>query len=93
MVPISFPGFNGKVKAMVTEHVPEPMFGYDWFRDNGAVLDFANQKLMVNGHYHDLQPKPFSGWVRRIVVERDTQIPNRCECDVKTKVELSELGR
>jgi len=69
------------------------MFGYDWFRDNGAVLDFANQKLIVHGRYHDLQPKPFSGWVRRIVVERDTQIPNRCECDVKTKVELSELGR
>ena len=92
VVPIRVGGFRSDIKAISSDHIPEPMIGYDWLRDVGAVLDFGGNRLMLNGRWYILQSKVFTGWVRRIVVQADTQVPNFCECNVEAKMEFSKLA-
>ena len=90
---MSLPGHASTIKAIVSDHVPEPMIGYDWLRDVGAIFDFGSNSLSLNGKSFKLRSKPFTGWVRRVVVERDTHIPSHCEYNVSARVEFSKLGR
>ena len=93
LVPITLPGFKCNVKAIISEHVPEPMLGYDWLRDVGALVDFGRRCLIVNNRRYRLYSRSFTGWIRRIVVQHDVQIPDRCEYDVSTKVEFSRFAQ
>ena len=91
-VPVTIAGLKGIVKAIVSDHVPEPMLGYDWLAETGAILDFKKLCIVLEGQSFPLRSKLFSGWIRRIVVQVDTQIPDRCECNMKGKVEFSKLA-
>ena len=87
-IPISLPGLRSTVKAVISEYISEPMLGYDWMRDVGALLDCARQRLILDGHEHRLRSRPAGNWVRRVVVQEDICIPDHCEYDVSTRVEL-----
>jgi predicted aspartyl protease len=50
VVPIRVGGFRSDIKAIISDHIPEPMIGNDWLRDVGAVLDFGGNHLMLNGY-------------------------------------------
>ena len=92
-VPVVLPGgFRSTIKAIVSDHVPEPMLGFDWLRDVDAHLSFGKPALTIQGRRYRLQAKPFSGWVRRVVVQSDVNVPNRCEYDIDAKVEFSKLA-
>ena len=48
--------------------------------------------MIINGQSYKLHSKPAAGWIRRVVVQMDTQVPNFREGNVLTKVEYSRLG-
>ena len=68
------------------------MLGFDWLRDVDAHLSFGKPMLTIRGRQYKLQSKPFTGWVRRVVVQSDVSVPNRCEYDIEAKVEFSKLA-
>ena len=68
-VPISLPGLRSVVKAIITEHVAEPMIGYDWMRGVGALLDCRTQRLILNRRGYKLHSRPGNGWARRVTVQ------------------------
>jgi len=57
------------VKAIISEHVSEPVLGYDWMTDVGALFDCGREKLILNHREYKLQPQPANGWVRNVVSE------------------------
>ena len=69
------------------------MIGFDWMRDVGALLDCGRQKVILDDREYKLRSRPAVGWVRRVVVQQDICIPDRCEYDVSTKVELRRRER
>ena len=93
IVPVTIAGAKYRVRAVISDHIPEPMVGYDFLSEIGAVLDFGKNCLMLDGHSLSLTSKPFTEWIRRVVVQQDIRLPNRHECNVSTKVEFSKLAR
>ena len=48
VVPVQMPGFEGTVRAVVSDSVCEPILGFDWLRDSGGVLDLGDNRLRLN---------------------------------------------
>ena len=71
-IPISLPGFKSMVKAVISDHVAEPMLGYDWMTDVGALVDCRNQRLIVNQHEYELQSGPTDDWSRNMVLVKQS---------------------
>mgnify|MGYP003389980841 FL=1 len=92
-IPVEIAGVRSKVRVIVSDHVPEPMIGHDWLEKEGAMVDFGGRWLVLHGTRCKLQAKPFSGWIRRVVVATDVQVPRRCEYNLSTKVEYSRLAQ
>ena len=85
-IPVEISGVKSKIRVIVSDHVPEPMIGLDWLEKEEVMVDFGGKWLVLHGKRCKLLSKPFSGWVRRVVVEADVQIPQRCEYNLSTKV-------
>ena len=87
-VPISLPGLRSVVKAIITEHVAEPMIGYDWMRGVGALLDCRTQRLILNRRGYKLHSRPGNGWARRVTVQGELRATS--SEGVSTDVEKTE---
>jgi transposase InsO family protein/predicted aspartyl protease len=80
------------VRALVSDHVFDPMLGIDWLEDNEVVWDFAKGKIFIGGKSSVLKSRPDQvSWSRRVMLAEDVVIPSSCEMDVETYLQCRTL--
>ena len=80
------------VTGLVSEHVGKVMLGNGWLTEHGAVWDFVNNRISINGTYHPfITKRDEQDWCRRVVQQSVKTSPARTERHVMTKIVF--LGR
>ena len=75
------------INGLVSEHVSDVMLGIDWLETSGALWDFAQGMIILNGQKHRLSMKRHTGtWCRRVVLADNQLIPSRSQMDVATNM-------
>jgi len=90
-VDISADGHNFLLTGLVTDHVAEPMIGFDFLDEHDANWKFKDGEVTLDGHVHKLYSKGRSTWCRRVALQEDCVIPARAEADVPTRVLYNDL--
>ena len=79
------------VKVVVTEALTEFILGIDWLQSNKCTWDFANNRFAVKGHEAKILDKHSKKAVRRLYVDEDTDVPARCQRNVKVMATMETL--
>ena len=94
---VTFPLVMGKyrttVHAIVSDHVVEPMLGFDWMLQHKVSMDFGSGKIQIGRWTFPMLAKRAASWCRRVVLQSDVVIPDFYEQDVAGRVEYSRIPR
>jgi hypothetical protein len=68
------------IRAIVSEHVFDPMLGIDWLKGNEVVWDFAEGRIHLGGNSYWLKSRPQRAlWSRRVMLAEDVTVPPSSE--------------
>jgi predicted aspartyl protease/transposase InsO family protein len=85
-------GMDICIRALVSDHVFDPMLGIDWLEDNKAIWDFAKGQIRIRGMDLPLKSRPDQVlWSRRVMLAEDVVIPSSSELDVETYLQCRTL--
>ena len=72
--------------ALISEHVVEPLIGYDWLSKNQIYWGFGVGHILINGSAYSLNEKnPNEHMCCRVVLQQDTTIPRSSEMILSAK--------
>ena len=75
-LPVMIGNWTAQMTGLVSKHVAEPMLGIDFLVENKAVWDFDQSAVCFGDTWHQLRSRPDKRhWCRRVVLERDVEVP------------------
>ena len=77
-------GRDIEIEGIVTDHVDEVIFGFDWLQTKGADWEFKTGKLTVHGQVYQLVDGRKRAHCRRLVLQEPVTPPPRNQLDVPT---------
>jgi len=81
------------ISGLVSDHVAEIMLGFDHLKEHGAVWNFKEDKIELDGFVHNLCNRDGPTWCRRVVLQSDIEVPPRSEVILPTRVVYNDLTR
>ena len=91
--PLIIGNYRTTIQAIVSDHVAEPMLGFDWMLEQKVGMDFGNGKIRIGGRNFPMIAKRATGYCRRVVLQADVVIPDFHEQNVAARVEYSRIPR
>ena len=92
---VSVEAVSGKhrflINGLVTDHVAEIMLGFDHLKSHGAVWNFKEDQIELDGFVHKLCGRDGPVWCRRVTLQSDCDIPPKSEVVLPTKVVYNDL--
>jgi predicted aspartyl protease len=86
-------GMDIYIRALVSDHVFNPMLGINWLDDNKAIWDFAKGQIRIRGMNLSLKSRPDQVlWSTRVMLAEDVVIPSSSDLDVETYLQCRTLN-
>jgi len=78
-------------RALVSRDVEEVTLGSDWLKTHNCIWDFGRKNLLIRGQPAVILSSRKCIKCRRVIVQKNQQIPPRTEVNVKARVTVSSM--